>query len=588
MKKIKNQTFKKVNLVLILLLMLASTVAIGQSKAEQIDELISKYTEYGKFNGSALVARDGKVIFKKGYGMANMEWDIPNASNTKHRLGSITKQFTAMLILQLASEGKIDLNKPVNTYLPDYSEENGDKFTTHQLLTHTAGVPNYTAFPRFFQDESRNPYTPDEFVEMFADSTLDFEPGDKFTYSNSGYFLLGVLVEKITGKPYEEVLQENIFDPLGMKDSGYDHHDEIMKNRATGYEKNGNSYVNSAYLDMSIPYAAGSLYSTTEDLLLWDQALYSNKLLPKKYMDLLFEPYIPAFGNSHYAYGWAVGNSQIGKSKDSVATIGHGGGINGFNTLITRMPTDRTLVVLLNNTGGAPLNSMTRAISGILYNKEYSFPKQSVANSLLSAINEKGIASGIAHYNKIKDSESYNLSENEMNNTGYQLLQAGKVDEATAVFKLNVEAFPKSFNAYDSYAEGLMGQGNNEQAIVNYKKSVELNPANQNGIDYLIKLGVKEDELKKDVVVADAILETYVGRYQLMPNFVIEVRKDGSTLITQATGQPEFEIFPKAENVFYLKVVNAQLTFNKGESGTVDSVTLFQGGQEIIGKKIVE
>jgi len=587
MRKSKVQSIFKINVILIAFLF-ASTLVISQNKADQIDDLISKYTEYGKFNGSALVARDGKIIFKKGYGMANMEWDIPNAPDTKHRLGSITKQFTAMLILQLANEGKIDLNKPVNAYLPDYSEVNGDKITTHHLLTHTAGIPNYTAFPRFFQDESRNPYTPDEFVEKFADSTLEFTPGEKFSYSNSGYFLLGVLVEKITAKSYEDVLQEKIFIPIGMNNSGFDHHDEIMKNRATGYEKNGNSYVNSAYLDMSIPYAAGSLYSTTEDLLLWDQALYTDTLLPKKYMDLYFKPQIPAFGNSHYAYGWGVGKSQIGKSKDSVATIGHGGGINGFNTLITRMPTDRTLVVLLNNTGGAPLNSITKAISGILYDKPYDMPKQSVANSLLSIIRQKGLESGLAHYNTIKDSEGYALSENEMNNTGYELLQSGKVDEATAVFKLIVNAFPKSSNAYDSYAEGLMTQGKNDLAIVNYKKSVELNPANQNGIDYLRKLGVKEDEIKKDVVVGDAILETYVGRYQLMPNFVIEVKKNGSTMKAQATGQPEFEIFAKDENVFYLKVVNAQITFNKGESGSVDSVTLLQGGKEITGNRIME
>ena len=269
-------------------MLLISTAAIGQSKSDDIDALLDQYLSYGKFNGSALVAKDGEVILKKGYGMANMEWDIPNSPNTKHRLGSITKQFTAMLILQLASDGKLDLQAPITTYLPEYPKTTGDQITTHHLLTHTAGIPNYTSFPKFFEEDSRDPYSPEEFTKKFQDMELEFTPGERFNYSNSGYFLLGLLVEKLSGKTYEEMLTEHIFSPLGMKDSGFDHHSNILKNRATGYEKNGSEFINAPYLDMSIPYAAGSLYSTVEDLYLWDQALYTNKLLPQIYMDMYY------------------------------------------------------------------------------------------------------------------------------------------------------------------------------------------------------------------------------------------------------------------------------------------------------------
>ena len=584
MKSILKVLVPKTSLFLALLVI--CNVAFSQSKAEKIDELIGKYAEYGKFNGSVLVADQGKVIYKKGFGMANMEWDIPNAPNTKHRLGSITKQFTAMLILQLAAEGKLDLQAPITKYVPDYPKETGDKITTHHLLTHTSGIPNYTSFPRFFQDESRNPYTPDEFVKKFADKSLEFTPGEQFNYSNSGYFLLGVIVEKLSGKTYEAMLHDNIFKPLGMHDSGYDNHADILKNRATGYQRQGNSYVNSNYLDMSIPYAAGSLYSTAEDLYKWDQALYTNKLLPQKYMDLYFKPQIPAFGKNHYAYGWGVGYSKIGKSKDSIYTIGHGGGINGFNTNISRATSDKSLVVLLSNAGGAPLNNMTRAIRGILHDKPYNMPKKSVANELLEVINNKGIAAGLERYKAIKGSDGYNLNEREMNTIGYQLLGAEKVAEAAEVFKLNVAAFPKSSNVYDSYGEALMKLGKNDLAIKNYKKSVALNPNNHSGIEALKKLGADVSELVKEVVVADEILETYVGKYELMPGFILTITREGNQLKTQATGQPVFDIFPKSENEFYLKVVEAQLQFNKNEAGKVDSVTLFQGGREITGKQI--
>lgn len=572
--------------LLTLIALLFCNLSFSQSITEQLDKLINTYTEYGKFNGSVLVANQGKVIFTKGFGMANMEWDIPNKPNTKHRLGSITKQFTAMLILQLAAENKLDLQAPITTYLPDYPKETGDKITTHHLLTHTSGIPNYTSFPDFFQNESRNPYTPDEFVKKFDAKSLDFEPGEKFSYSNSGYFLLGVIIEKVTGKSYEQMLNDHIFSPLNMTDSGYDNHDDILKNRATGYEKNGNAFVNSKYLDMSIPYAAGSLYSTVEDLYKWDQALYTNSILPKEYMDMYFKPYISAFGNNSYAYGWGVGKSPIGKSTDSIYTISHGGGINGFNTIISRAPSDKSLVVLLNNTGGAPLNQMTKAIRGIIYGKAYDFPKKSLAYDLLELIKNNGLKAGMEFYDLNNNSETYELNEGEMNQIGYQLMGTGKIEEAAQVFKLNIDAFPKSSNVYDSYGEALMNLGKNDLAIENYRKSVELNPSNQNGIDKLKKLGTDVSDLIKEIEVPDHILESYIGKYELMPNFILTVTKEDHQMKAQATGQPAFDIFPKSENEFYLKVVNAQLTFNSNEEGTVISVTLHQGGQDLEGKKM--
>ena len=581
----KNRIKLKVVFIAVLTLCITFYTASAQNKTKKLDELIGLYTDYGQFNGSVLVAENGKVIYKKGFGMANMEWDIPNKPNTKFRLGSITKQFTAMLIAQMAAEGKLDLQKPISTYLPDYPKPTADNITTHHLLTHTSGIPNYTAFPNFFRDVSREPYTPKEFVAFFADSALQFTPGETFSYSNSGYFLLGYLIETISGKSYEEVLQERIFDPLKMNDTGYDHHDVILKNRAAAYEKNGNSYTNANYLDMSIPYAAGSMYSTVEDLYLWDQALYTNKLLPKKYMDMVFQKHIPTRGR-HYGYGWSIETMAIGSSKDSVQIIGHGGGINGFNTLITRIPTEKSLVLLLNNTGGAPLYGMTVAINGILHNKPYGYPKKSVANSLYSSITEKGLEKALVHYSEIKASEEYELDEGEMNNIGYRLMGSGKMQEAEAVFKLNMEAFPESFNVYDSYAEALMNQDKNDLAIQYYKKSLEINPANQNGVNMLEKLGANVDEYVKEISISRTVLESYVGKYELMPGFIITVRKEGDQLKAQATGQPEADIFPKSENVFYLKVVAAELTFNRGDDESIASVTLNQGGRKITGKKI--
>lgn len=482
---------KSIKLIAIcVVLQLFTLTNFAQNKAKQIEQLLSKYNEYGLFNGSALVAENGKVIFKKGFGFANMEWNIQNQTDTKFRLGSISKQFTAFLIVKLAEDGKLKLDVPITTYLPDYPKANGDKITIHNLLTHTSGIPNYTDAPNFFKDKSRTPYTPEEFVKTFNNLPLQFTPGEKFNYSNSGYFLLGYIIEKISGKSYEQFLQETILTPLKMVNTGYDHSDIVLKNRASGYEKKGKTIQNAAYIDMSIPYAAGSLYSTVEDLYLWDQSLYTNKLLSEKSMDLLFKPYITTGGNDFYGYGWSIEEGS-NNTKNKVKIIEHGGGINGFNTIISRIPADKNLVVLLNNTGGTVLNEMNDAIRAILYNQPFDQPKKSLALELLDVFTTKGTLVGLDTYKKLKSDPKYTIKEGDMNRVGYLLLMEGKKKEAIEIFKINVDTYPKSGNVYDSLGEAYLADGDKKLAIENYSKSVELDPTNENGKKVLAEISKK-------------------------------------------------------------------------------------------------
>jgi CubicO group peptidase (beta-lactamase class C family) len=472
---------------LMVLCLCAQTLA--QDKPKQIDQLMSAYHNLGLFNGTVLVAENGKVIFKKGYGKANFEWNIPNTPDTKFRLGSITKQFTAGLIMQLIEQGKVKLDGKISDYLPEYRKDTGDRVTIHHLLTHTSGIPSYTSLPGFIQNLSREPYTPDAFVKKYTSGDLQFEPGTKFTYNNSGYFLLGAIIEKITGKPYEQVLKERIFDPLGMKDSGYDLHGPILARRASGYEKRPTGMINAPYLDMSIPYAAGSLYSTVEDLYLWDQALYTEKVMNAKSRELMFKPVM-----NGYAYGVVSRKMELGNTKETAATIEHGGGINGFNTVIIRFVDDRHLIVLLNNTGGARLNEISRGLSGIVYGKTYDPPKEPIADVLRRTINEKGSQAAVKQYHDLKSTQpaKYNFAEGELNSLGYQLLSQGKAKDAIEVFKLNVEAYPKSANTYDSLAEAYMKNSEKEFAIKYYRMSLEMNPNNPNAVEMLKKLEEKQ------------------------------------------------------------------------------------------------
>src|SRR5690242_17987664 len=297
------------------------------AEAAKIDKLVSEYVDRTGFTGTVLVSEHDQVVFKKGYGLANREWNVANAPDVKFRIGSITKQFTSMLVMQQVAKGKIKLDDHIPDYLPYYRKDTGSKVTIHQLLNHTSGIPSYTDDPKFFPEVSRTYYKVDDFVKKFCSGDLQFEPGSKFHYDNSGYFILGAILEHVTGKTYEELLKEKIFGPLGMNDTGYDHLDKLLPKRATGYERGLGGVDNAPFLDMSLPYAAGSLYSTVEDLYKWDQALYTDKLLPADLKQKIFTP-----GLQHYGYGWNIDTLPPADPAAGQTVIEHGGGSNGFST----------------------------------------------------------------------------------------------------------------------------------------------------------------------------------------------------------------------------------------------------------------
>ncbi len=447
-------------------------------QAAKIDALVSTYADYGLFTGTVLVSMHDEVIFKKGYGLANREWNIPNAPDVKFRLGSITKQFTSMLVMQQVARGTIKLDGHLADYLPYYRKDTGSKVTVHQLLTHTSGIPSYTDNPTFFPEVSRSYYPVDEFVKKFCSGHLEFEPGTKFHYDNSGYFLLGAILEHVTGTSYEALLRSQILDPLGMKDTGYDHFAEVLPKRATGYQQELGKIDNSPYLDMALPFAAGALYSTVEDLYRWDQALYTDRLLPP---DLKAKMFTPAL--EHYAYGWGINKVPEIEPGGGKTIISHEGGINGFNTLEQRLVDDHALIVLLNNTPGANLGGMAAGIRAILYGKKPAPPKRPLVATLGGTLIQHGLEATLTQYRDLAQNHraEYDFAEPRLNELGYMLLRHDRTVDAIAIFKLNVEEYSKSANVYDSLAEAYEKNGQKDLAVANYRKSLEIDPKNQHG-----------------------------------------------------------------------------------------------------------
>ena len=328
------------NILLITILSVGTLNA--QTTNSKIDSLLNDFYNKGMFNGSALVSMNGKIVYKSAFGFANFEYEIPNNTDTKFEIGSCTKQFTAVLIMMLKEIGQISLDDKITDYLPEYPAEKGDRITIHHLLSHTSGIPEYIELPEMecllFKENK-----PTAFMKVFWNLDLNFEPGSELRYSNSNYFILGAIIEKITGKPYAQVLQENIFNPLGMTNSGVIQITEILKNKACGYIKLDDTLTVAPRWNTSGAFSAGNIYSTVEDLFKWQLALQSNTLINKDSFGILLTQNF-----SRYGYGFAILN-QTHKDGSKSTLYGHEGEIPGFRSLINIIKQDNSSVILLDN-----------------------------------------------------------------------------------------------------------------------------------------------------------------------------------------------------------------------------------------------
>ena len=350
---------KKIGLLILAFLSACKCDPGAENLNKQIDEYMKAATELGRFSGSILVAQEGKVIISKGYGFANLEHDVPNTPETKFRIGSITKQFTAMAILILQEQGALSVQDPICKYVSNCPDAWRD-ITIHHLLTMTSGIPDFQNFPDNERYE-RLPTTVEATIERFKDKPLEFTPGEQFSYTSSGYVLLGYIIEQVSGLSYEDFLKEKIFYPLGMKNSGYDHPQTVLKHRASGYSRQGTRPINAVHFEMDTPHAAGALYSTVEDLFLWDQALYTEKLIPKTSLETMFTVF-----KEPYAYGWIIGDSFGHKM------ISHSGAISGFRAAIVRFPEEKVCIIVLSNIEEA-YTQLTTDLAAIVFGEDYEF-----------------------------------------------------------------------------------------------------------------------------------------------------------------------------------------------------------------------
>ncbi|WP_025642126.1 serine hydrolase [Schnuerera ultunensis] len=531
------------------------TISKDKDKQAELDAYIKALEKHQNFHGSVFVAKDGEVLLNKGYGFADFEQNTNNISQTKFAIGSITKQFTAMAIMQLNEKGLLSVEDKISKYFPDFP--NGDSITIHNLLTHTSGLTNYTNLSEFL-DIDLNNKDPMKTIELIKNLPLEFEPGKEFSYSNTNYVLLGMIVENITDMSLEDYLQKNIFTPLNMSNTGSYYIENNQFPDATPYTGFLEIYPVDDELVLTQAYGAGNIYSTVEDLYRWDRALSTEQLVKKETLDKIFTEYITMPGAGSYGYGWMIADTDMGRQ------IFHGGNTMGFTANIARYPEKDLVVVILTNSAYYDTTSLTNALTSIVLDKDYEMPE------VLKEI----------------EIEDPNLYDNYIGK--YEFIDGTYINITKIEDKLYAQVTGQ--NAFE-----ILPLSNNRffakdvdiriEFIKDEEEKITELVLEQLGMTFVCKR-VEDIEEKKEIEIDPKVYDNYVGEYELAPNVIIKITKEDNSLYAQLTGQDKFEIFPESEEEFFYKVVDAKITFQKDDTGNVTHLILYQNAQEIPANKI--
>jgi CubicO group peptidase (beta-lactamase class C family) len=535
------------------LLLSIALLASAQDLNTRFDDIAKARVNNKQFMGNVLLAKGDQVLFEKSYGSADMEWNVANTPESKFRIGSVTKQFTAACILLLEDRGKLKTDDLVSKYVPN-APAAWAKITIYHLLTHTSGIPSFTNFPEYEQFQ-RQPTTPEKLLAFFRDKPLEFEPGSKWKYSNSGYEVLGYLIEKVTGETYQQFVDENIFKLLDMRDSGYDSNSLVIPHHAYGYTPGPHGVTVAGYVDMTVPYAAGGLYSTTRDLLKWERGLFGARVLKPSSFQKMITPF-----KDEYGCGLSV-TTVNGRKR-----IEHGGGIQGFNSELAYWPGEQMSVIVLANLNGSAASDIAADLAATVHGEKVTLPSERKEITLTV----EQLKPFVGRYSLAPEvNVDITLEGNQ--------LQAQLTGQPK--FPLFAES-PTSF-----FLKAVEAEVRFDKDISGKVTQLTIHQGGRDTVAKRVSDTVPTAPERHEISLAPDKLNEYVGNYALAPGFTLTVTLEGDHLEAQATNQPKIPIFADAPDRFFYKVVEAQLDFGRDASGAVSQVTLHQAGQNNTGKK---
>ncbi len=508
-----------------------------------------------------LVAKDGRVLFRRAYGLACLEHAVAATPETKYRIGSITKQFTSAAILKLQEEGKLGVQDTLSKFIPDFPR--GGEVTLHHLLTHTSGIHSYTDKPDFLTSVTV-PTTPEGLIQSFKNDPYDFGPGRNWRYDNSGYFLLGYIVEKVSGMPYAEFLARTFFGPLGMKDSGVHNSHDVIRGEAYGYAWENGRVAKALNWDMSRAGGAGSLYSTVDDLFRWNEALFGEKVLSRASLQAAFTPVVTTEDpdkarDEGYGYGFAVGRTR------GLRTISHGGGLQGFRSHLLRLPDERFTVVVLSNSlpslPGLDVGSLADEISELYLGDRMQDRTAPAVDASVSS----------AAYDDYLGQYDYGMAILTVTRQGDHLFAQLSGQPSFEIFpKARDEFFWKAVEAEVRFVRDDAGR---------VARAVH----RQGGQT----LTAPRFELPAVAKVDTRVYDDYLGKYDYGGGKVIlTVTREGDRLFAELTGQPRMEIFPKSPSEFFWKAVRAEVGFVRDAAGKITKAIHSQAGNRLEAPKI--
>ena len=531
-----------------------SIASFAQNLDEQLNSYISSQHTSNTPGLSVLVAKNGKPIYTNGFGMASLELDVKAEPKHVFEIGSITKQFTAVAILMLEEQGKLSVDDDITKFIPDYPTQ-GKTITVHQLLNHTSGIKSYTNLPSFLV-MARKDMTPTELIDTFKNEPMEFDPGTQFNYNNSGYILLGHIIEVVSGTTYEEFIETNIFDKLNMSNSSYGSMTTIIPNRASGYSQAENGYKNAEYLSLTLPYAAGSIMSTTADLLKWQNAISANTLIKRSSLEKAINGSTLENGEKiDYGYGWYTGNIRDSK------TVEHSGGIFGYTSNGIFLPDENIYIIGLSNCDCGNVSGITKNIAAIVLGKPFLMKEDAItlkAEKLKKWVGAYEFSNGVIRHITLENSQLFSLRE------GSRSLEIYPMTETNFIF----DGGDTEYNFYSENGNRMVKMQVNGETLIG------------KGIDKEVP-----DE-RLEITLAPEVLESYVGVFQIQPGFSIAISVKDNKLFALPTGQGEVELYAEEKDKFFLKVVTADVHFTRDADGNVESLTLFQSGQELLGKKV--
>ena len=548
----KTNSFFKSTVLSILFVFFFSALQ-GQKLETEIDNLLKNQFKNDETGVSALVSKDGKIIYRKAFEKANLELDVNMTSENVFQVGSITKQFTSVAILMLLEEGKLSLDDEITKFIPDYPTK-GKKITVHHLLTHTSGIKSYTSMQSFGK-VAKTDETPLKFIDFFKNEPMDFDPGEKYLYNNSGYFILGYIIEKVSGISYPKFIQERIFDKIDMKNSYYGSHTNLIKNRASGYQKR-DAFFNAQEISLTLPFAAGSIMSTVDDMLKWQTAITNDVFVKEKTIDKAFTNYTLNNGDKiNYGYGWSLNEIS------NVPTIEHGGAIPGFLSMGIFVPSENVYVIIFSNCGCQSPTNVAVEIAALAINKP-KFQKSNIVQLSKDQLNKwvgtYKFDNEVLRFITLKDGHLY--SQREGSPQSFEIFPTSE----------DSFSFEEGFITYDfSIEEG--------KKVTLFKNRINKEKG--------VFTKVKAPKEKEALTVSSDILKSYEGIFEIQPGFELTITSIESQLFAQATGQQKFELFAESENKFFLKVVKATVEFHKNENGEIEALTLNQGGRAMKAKK---